>query len=290
MLDWWSMQQTRTSLIGVYVDGETKTGKGAAGQAIADALRNEGLDVYYDVAGNFFRRYVAIVRQQLGLGETASLPDGPRLEAAARRVYASRQPFRSDDTLGDLQRPAISESVAILGKLPLVQHAGSEWWAMTLRLANEAGAEVVVLDGRNPRNRVRDQTAETGIRPLTALELFMTCEPEVAARRSLLAKGILSPTPEQLAAETGYVVKRRDDDRHRAEKPFQLPAASVSFDITAMSPAQAVAAAWQDHGSVELPVTITLNNTHLAMTDMLAAVTQLAGAAIDKVRPAAQSR
>ncbi|HET9174282.1 MAG TPA: (d)CMP kinase [Candidatus Saccharimonadales bacterium] len=274
------MSESRSPLLGVYVDGETKTGKGAAGHAIADALRQEGLAVYYDVAGDFFRRFVALVRLDLGLQEEDELPEGAELEAAAERVYNSREPFAQRDDLGDLQRPAISHSVAVLGKLPLVQKAGGEWWAMTMRLAVAAKAEVVVLDGRNPRSRVQDQVADTGIQPVTALELFMTCEPEVAARRALLAKGVLSPVPNQLAEETRYVITRRELDRQRDENPFQLPEHSVAYDPATSTPQAIIDRSWSSKNSTELPITITLDNTHLAMTDMLHAVTQLAVVAV----------
>jgi len=72
------MRELRT----VYVDGETKTGKGAASQHIAETLSKRGLKVYYDVAGDFYRRYMAKVRRELGLAEDDVLPTGEPLTRA----------------------------------------------------------------------------------------------------------------------------------------------------------------------------------------------------------------
>src|SRR5206468_1136485 len=111
-----------SDLLAVYVDGETKTGKGAAGKAIAAALQAEGRRVYYDVAGDFYRRYVGWVRHQLKLNDNEPLPGGAELETVAQEVYLSGQAFmHNDELLGDLQRPAIGESVSKLGELPIAQ-------------------------------------------------------------------------------------------------------------------------------------------------------------------------
>src|ERR1019366_10618951 len=104
-------------ILNVYlVDGETKTGKGSASKQIAKVLSREDQKVYYDVAGDFFRRYVALVRQELGLKEADALPVGKILEQAAQVVYDKQRAFELDDALGDLQRPAISNSVSVLGE------------------------------------------------------------------------------------------------------------------------------------------------------------------------------
>lgn len=275
------MSQHRDGLLAIYIDGETKTGKGAAGKAIADALSVKDLSVYYDVAGDFYRRYVALVRQYLKLDETEALPKGSRLEAAAIAVHETKRAFAPDETLGDLQRPAIANSVSTLGELPLAQMAGQEWWAMTAKLAQEAGAQVVVLDGRNPRSRMHDQEAKTGIAVHTALDLFMVCEPAVAALRTLLASGVPEPSEQQLKTETEAVVNRRQKDRLRTEFPYIMPAFTVPFLAEKDDASGTINKSWLPRSGAGLPVTVELDNSHISKPDMLAAVSDLASAAVD---------
>lgn len=282
MLDWVPMPEASYDLLAVYVDGETKTGKGAAGKAITALLSEKGLAVYYDVAGDFFRRYVAIVRNELGLGETDPLPTGEALETAAKRVYDTKRPFAPDDSLGDLQRSIISQSVSVLGELSLVQRAGAEWYAMSIGNARQAGADVVVLDGRNPRDRVNDVAGEAGLVLQTALDLFMTCEPEEAARRVLYLKGVTDPSHEQIVTMTQQVKRRREHDRNRLERPFLVPSISVHYDPKRMAAPAAVNLSWH-HATNDPPTTIAIDNTHFTQPEMLAAVRDLAAAAVDYI-------
>jgi cytidylate kinase len=266
----------------IYIDGETKTGKGAAGLAISESLRAAGRNVYYDVAGDFYRRFVAIVRQDMQLDETAPLPTGPELEQTAAAVYESRKPFSPDPELGDLQRPAISESVAVLTQLALVQQAGIEWWLESVRSAVSSGADVIVLDGRNPREKVAKATAAEGPKVETVLDLYMTCGVEEAARRVLLSRGVTAPSADELQAQTDAVEQRRQQDRNRTESPFTAPTASVIFMPGIGSAEAAVAHSWQPQNGHELPLSIMLDNTHLAKPDMLTAVSDLALAALNR--------
>lgn len=276
-----------SDLLGVYIDGETKTGKGAASKAIASALSDKGLQVYYDVAGDFYRRYVAQVRQYLKLTDDDPLPTGKILEDAARMVHEKRLAFEKDESLGDLQRPAIGTSVSILGELATAQRAGSEWWVITAKRAKEAGADVIVIDARNPRLRMEEAMKTSGIIVKTALNLFMTCDPGEAARRTLLGTGVAKPTEDQIAAERVNVINRRERDRMRAENPFILPTASVPFIPAVMSVSSVISQSWhkQPDGS-ELPTTVTLDNTKISKPEMLAAVSTLACAAVDFMQAA----
>jgi cytidylate kinase len=263
-------------LLAVYIDGETKTGKGAASRAVADALQAAGYAVYYDVAGNFYRRFVALVRRELNLDEAAALPEGDALEHVAERLYSSGIIFEIHDDLGDLQRPAISNSVSILGTLPLAQRAGQEWFGRAAQQALSTGADVLVLDGRNPRDRIRQ--AEVPVR--TVLDLYMRCEPEEAARRALRTQAIEDPSSDQLEHERLNVIERREQDRNRPNTPFIVPSVYVMFAPHDMTALQAINQSWQRHGNNELPLTITLDNTHLTKPDMLAIVSDLAVTAL----------
>ncbi|MDB5169841.1 MAG: hypothetical protein JWN82_237 [Candidatus Saccharibacteria bacterium] len=268
-------------LLAVYIDGETKTGKGAASKAIVEALTQK-YHVYYDVAGDFYRRYVALVRQYLELDEADELPRGSVLEQAAQAIYETRQAYDRTLDLGDLQRHAISKSVSVLGELPLAQQAGAEWFKLSIEKAHEAEADVIILDGRNPRRRVEDELPNLTIPVHTVLDLYMTCEPAEAARRAWLNRGITDPTDEQIAAETEHVLGRRNRDRQRADRPFISPTATVIFNPDTMTAKEAVDQSWQSHGGEALPLAITIDNTSLGMAPMLELVADLSLHAIKK--------
>lgn len=276
-----------SDLLGIYIDGETKTGKGAASKVIASVLGEKGLNVYYDVAGDFYRRYVAQVRRHLGLTDEDPLPTGKALEDAAREVHEKRLAFEDDETLGDLQRPAIGKSVSVMAELAVVQRAGGEWWVIILKRAKAAGADVIVIDARNPRLRMEEAMKASGVIVKTALNLFMTCDPDEAARRSLLGNGVAKPTDEQIATERVTVISRRERDRQRAENPFILPAASVPYIPAVMSVSSVIRQSWHKQpDEAELPTTVTLDNTKISKPEMLAAVSSLACAAVDFKQPA----
>jgi len=275
------MSQKSKDLLAVYVDGETKTGKGAAGKAIAAILKENGLQVYYAVAGDFFRRYVALVREYLQLGESDPLPTGQSLEDAAAVVHASRRAYENDLDVGDLQRPIISQSVAILGELPYVQKAGAEWWAMTLQLARDNDTDVLLVDGRNPRYKLDHAAEETGIHVQPVLDLFMTCEAEEAARRTLRLQGIANPTAAELAAARTKIELRRKQDRERSARPFVEPDTTVKYEPAKTTAVATITLSWQPHKQAELPVAIELDNTQFTEDEMISAVRSLALAAID---------
>lgn len=276
------MPEASHDLLAVYVDGETKTGKGAAGKAIAETLRSQGLSVYYDVAGDFYRRYVAWVRRELGLSESDALPTGEVLLRAAASVYRSGQAYEQDEALlGDLQRPVIGNSVAVLAELPIAQEAGIEWWGKTLELARKAGADVVVLDGRNPRVKVREALKAVDIDVRIALDLFLTCAAEVAGRRLLRARGITEPTAQQLSAATSEVNSRRERDRNRPVHPFVAPEETIAYQLPDMAAEEAVMKSWDKKSGTDLPVAVRLDNSYLPIEDMLSGVSRLAIAAVE---------
>ena len=266
-------------MLAIFVEGETKTGKGAASEAIADALKAQGVSVYYDVAGDFFRRYVAIIRRQLGLGENDDLPARAELEDIATTLYDNGGAFSVDPALGDLQRPAISRSVSLLGELPIAQKAAVDWYVQSVKQAATAGARVIVLDGRNPRRHVEEHVRVSGVTTKTILDIYMTCSPTVAASRVLVSSGVSHPTNELLAPIIDNIVHRRALDRSRIEWPFWWPERHVLFVPGEQSAQQAVMAAWQSEPS---PLPIVIDNSYVPKQTMLTAIAELATIALAK--------
>ena len=277
------MSQGAQQLITVLVDGETKTGKGAASKAIAQALQNAGYQVYYDVAGDFYRRFVALVRLELKLTEDDVLPTGPKLNKAAHEIHQRREAYNPELELGDLQRPAISKSVAVLAELPIAQQAGAEWWQISIVNAISSGADVFVVDGRNPRDRVKDVLKQAGTDVVTALDLYLTCDPREAARRNLLLSTTNELSSSDIEAESVHILERRTRDRQRDEYPFLLPKYTVTYDIDNMTSKEILDASWIKQEDFDPPVTVILDNTYIAKETMINAVSDLAVAAVRRI-------
>jgi hypothetical protein len=261
------------TMLAIYVEGETKTGKGAASAAIAKSLEDHGLQVYYDVAGDFFRRYVAIIRRQLELGEDGELPPTAELRAIATELYRNGGAFELDSDLGDLQRPAISQSVSILGELPIAQQAASDWFGMSLKQAHAVQADVLLLDGRNPRLHIDELVSELGLEARTILDIYMQCDADVAASRMAASDA----SSEQIQAASGNIIDRRRRDRLRPEWPFIEPTDSVSYTPGAQPAAKTVAATWQ--APAVLP--ITLDNSVVSKAVLEQSLADLTVAALE---------
>lgn len=136
----------------------------------------------------------------------------------------------------------------------------NEWYARTALRAYEEGADILALDGRNPRLRVDEQLAAHDRRVQPALDLYMLCDLHEAARRTLLGQGVAHPTAEQLAAMFETLRARRTRDRHRTDNPFIVPVASVAFLPGQTTPESVVQRSWQ---AADAPLTITLDNRPL---------------------------
>ncbi|MEO7364389.1 MAG: hypothetical protein ABIV43_02680 [Candidatus Saccharimonadales bacterium] len=267
------MSAKEKPLLAIYVEGETKTGKGAASEAIATALKLQGVAVYFDVAGDFFRRFTAIIRRELDLSPSAPLPDRERLAEIATELYKNRKAFAIDPSLGDLQRPEISNCVSQLGELPIAQEAAIDWYEQSVVQARQAEADVLVLDGRNPRHHVEALNQDV----VTILDIYMICEPTVAAERVLLSAGNSQPTDQQLRPIIDNITNRRALDRQRPEWPFWWPEQHLAFTPGQDSVDQAISATHLT--AADSPLPLVIDNSHVPKQMMWDAVEALALAA-----------
>jgi hypothetical protein len=262
-------------MIAIFVEGETKTGKGAASEAIAKTLEEHGLQVYYDVAGNFFRRYVAIIRRQLQLAEDAALPATAELTAIATELYTNGGAFDLDDSLGDLQRSTISRCVSILGELPIAQQAASDWFGMSLKQAHAVGADVLLLDGRNPRLHIEALSVELGLTIRTILDVYMECDPNVAASRMMNA----TASAEEVQAAASIIIDRRRRDRMRPEWPFIEPAKSIKCTPGERLAADIIA----DTQKELLVLPVVLDNSRVSKAELEQSLADLTSAALESL-------
>ncbi len=271
------MSQKTGELFAIYVEGETKTGKGAASAAVTSVLKDKGVSVYYDVAGDFFRRFVAIIRLELGLSDVDVLPPSGELTVTASKLYQNGKAFDVDFELGDLQRLAISQSVSLLGELPIAQQAASDWYSQSVKKAVESGAKVLVLDGRNPRRHVEGHVKIQNVDVVTILDIYMTCDAEVAAERVLLCEGITNPSLDQIQTIVSNITHRRELDRTRAEWPFVQPAHSINY-IPGNRSADEVIAESRKSSSV---IPITLDNSVVSRLVLEQSLAELTIAALE---------
>lgn len=204
----------------VSLDGPAKAGKTCIGIELTRQFEAD-YQAEYHVAGDFYRSVTAALIDEYKLAEDQPLPEGPELDANIEHVLTSARLYGGD--WGDLQRPAVNDRVSIIGSRAVTQAAADGWWHRISHGAAANGTELLIVDGRNPRQRLAEPLNELG-HDIT-LDLFVTCTAEEAARRILAGKPYrnTNPTREELAAETEKVTARRNLDIARVTNPLVEP-------------------------------------------------------------------
>lgn len=269
------------------VDGEAKTAKTTAGKAIFGALQSHGLSVYEADAGAFFRLLTICVLELLGyqnLDEDARPIPDEELNSGLPKVIAGDLAYTKREW-PSLQSVLVEKYVSVIGNTTLAQDAMDHWYKKTLDAATAGSYDALVINARNPRSRLQQWDTPT-------LDLSVYCDPEEAARRILKAKGVASPSDEQLKTMTEDVKRRRYLDRHKDKYPYVEPKNVLSYDGTDVNPAEAVVAkSWDERsagsGREDLPVTIRLDTTHISLDNTQAIVAALAIAAYEFARASA---
>jgi cytidylate kinase len=205
----------------VSLDGPAKAGKTCIGTELAEQLSGD-YSLEYHVAGDFFRSVTAAVIEEHRLEEDEPLPDEAQLDQTIDHVLTSSRLYGGD--WGDLQRPEVNTRVSVIGSRAITQAAADGWWQRISHGAFENGAELLIVDGRNPRQRLLEPLRDLGKNDIT-LDLFVTCTVNEAARRILAGKPYrnFDPTSEELATEAANVNTRRNLDIHRTTYPFIEP-------------------------------------------------------------------
>lgn len=209
----------------VLAEGEAKGMKTSVCEEAERTLVNLGFVVVRDDAGSFFRKTTV---GALAFLDAAGVEDPTQEDCnkASWDVLEAGIPY-------DTQRPwelhtrRIDSWVATISSAKHVQDAGRDWWATTADRAVEAGANALVLDGRNPRARLETWLAKNAV-GITA-ELFCVCDPRTAAIRTLKGRGVDNPTSAEVAEARQSIVDRRARDRNRAELPYVDPAEFVRY-------------------------------------------------------------
>ncbi len=262
------------------IDGESKTGKSTARDGLVRAYEVNGRIVYSDSAGEFYRRLVGLTRLVLRLNEDDPLPrDKNALTLAAETVIRQEAVFSKSTDVGDLERPSIKNSVAVLAELPVAQAAGDEWYVKTAELSIARNADVLVIDGRNPRAILDKGLQGKDFLYRTDLEIVVTCTPEVAAERSLRHE--LNPSIDHITDETEKINSRRIRDRNRPINPYRMPDSYEVYRPGISDAPFVIASVWKALGSEILPRPIVIDNSLLTRDQLWGAMSDLCVASLE---------
>jgi cytidylate kinase len=208
----------------IFLDGEAKSGKTTVGNAIREALAGD-YRVHSAVRGAFFRRLVVLA---LEINQGKPIPtDTSWLDEALKDAIASDMAYDEDRDWSTIESAEVSGLVAVAGQYAFVQAAANEWDVRTANHALMEDAEILLIDGRNPRAKL-SAWCKTNNVP-TALDLCIHCDDEVAGARLLMSRGIAKPTKAQLEEATQNIRSRRQMDRTRLHSPYVAPADQLEF-------------------------------------------------------------
>jgi cytidylate kinase len=213
-------------MFGIFLDGESKTGKTTVGQAIEQAL-SPYFKVYTAAAGSFYRRVTLLAIEKHGDYKPGATD---WLDGSLRDALASDRAYDESRDWSDVHSKQVDELVSVAGQFDFMQAAGLDWWQKTADLAFQQGADVLVIDGRNPRKKLapwREQ--HPGDMPI-ALDICVYCTPEIAGERYARAHTDGEPTRAQISEARDMIAQRRHLDLTRTATPYVEPEDQILFD------------------------------------------------------------
>jgi hypothetical protein len=236
-------------MIEANINGKSKTGKGCIGDAMYDGLVAQGYQAKIGVAGNFFRRVDrGTIDRVLECKRNLNIMDDPtEVEPIVAGVLQDRIAYDDTYPWGDLQDPLVGNTVGKVARLKITQAAGEEWYYESAMHALESGADVYIVDGRNPRDRLAEFRARTGTK--TGLDLVLECDVDVAAYRVLRGAGIEEPTPLQIEQQAKSIADRRTMDANPLRPNAYIdPDMYLSFVPGEIAPNEVVAYSFELYG------------------------------------------
>ncbi|HEY4161174.1 MAG TPA: hypothetical protein VGM08_03870 [Candidatus Saccharimonadales bacterium] len=264
----------------ILVKGASKTMKSSAAKAAAVGLQEYGISVAVNDAGAFFRRNTVAT---LELIDAAGIedPTDADLHAASRDAIAANAAFDNERKWPDLHTPRIELYTGRINVARHVKAAAETWWDRTYETARAQGVEALVLDGRNPRDRLQAKMSEYSIGPV--MELLCECEPGVAATRTLRGRGQDTGDKVLWERERASIIARRNQDANRPSEahPFRLPTNWVDF-MPGSDPDKIMADA-VSHSADEYPISVRMDMALFERESMSQGVAALAVAAWDMV-------
>jgi cytidylate kinase len=258
----------------IFLDGEAKTGKTTVGHAIREVL-SEDYKVHSAVRGAFFRRLVVLA---LEINQVKPTPTGTSwIDEALRDAIASDMAYDEDRDWSTIESAEVSGMVAVAGQYDFVQAAADEWDVRTANHALMEDAEILLIDGRNPRAKLSVWCKANNVP--TALDLCIHCDDEIAGARLLMSRGIAKPTKAQLEEATQNIRSRRQMDRTRLHSPYVAPANQLEFDADHSTAEEIVQQSFADTVT-DPPRTIGFDTSNSSVDHTRPIVASLAKAAV----------
>jgi cytidylate kinase len=262
-------------MYGIFLDGESKTGKTTVGLAIEKALSPK-YKVYTAAAGSFYRRVTLLaleIKGEFGGGDTSWLEENLRTALQNDQAYDEQLDWEG------VHSQAVDELVSVAGQFDFMQAAARDWWYKTADIALSDGADVLVIDGRNPRINLATWRADhLDVMPI-ALDLCVYCSPEEAGVRYARDHTEGEPTPEQISAARDKIAERRQLDRTRKATPYLEPENQLLFDPLTADAQKAVIESFET-ATGEAPRVIRYDTTSSPMEVTLRQTGALAASAI----------
>ena len=228
----------------ITVDGEAKTAKTTAGSAISYALREQGMNVFEADAGAFFRRLTVGALELLGFRDLTGIEvladiSETDLHRILPEVIEKDLAYEKREWGGLIKFKIVEKYVSVIGKTIDSQNAMDDWYGRMLQAATQDPYDVLVINARNPRERLLNSAIPVPDLPL------VYCKPREAARRILFARGNKNPTPLQLNVQETDVVTRRTSDRERSHYPYVEPEIRLPYtDETPAGAESSIRSSW----------------------------------------------
>lgn len=266
----------------ITLDGPAGCGKTTNSRAASEALTDLG-NVGLESAGRCFRSITASVQEEFG-PDADMYADPQKLDECIETVLELPQTF--DASYWDnLDSPAVEGLVSVVGSRPIAQTAGERWYTLVTQAAIDKGLDLLVIEGRNPRDRIQSFIDEGKV--ISALDLMILCDPRIAAarvyRRAHPEVHDASEIPEDILDDmTIKLVLRRNRDLMREVNPFRHPTYSLTFQ-QGRDLAEGITDRARYHAaSSRLPLTINFDTSHMKLEPMKDAVRALARSAVRK--------
>jgi cytidylate kinase len=203
----------------VTLDGPAGSGKSSTAKEVASRLGFRHLD-----SGALYRALThALLESGIpedewsGLGEADLRSLGVSVEPTVGGYDVS---VRGRTLTDELRSAAVTSRVAEVARYPASR-------GCLLDLQRDAGARGrLVADGRD---------MGTVVFPEADLKVFLVAELEERARRRLRDEGVVDPTSDDVAVQSGAMAARDRSDSERALSPLRRPSGAYLIDTTRLS-------------------------------------------------------
>jgi len=258
------------------LNGGAKTSKTTMCAGIETYVQNElGLFVVSGDAGSHYRRITKMVLGKLGICEVGFVPLESEISDAVELVVNEHMADDPDADWSGLDSPLINDWVSTrVANRKIVKDDATAWYERTAEGALTRGADLLLINGRQPREVLAPWLGRRAIVP--AIEFWAVCDPEVAAKRTLLARNERR-TSRKVGLERKRIEARREADMHHDEYPVIPPEYPVQYvhypKAVELMADLAVQESWETNGrygldKTQLPRQIAFDNSYMSKPKM----------------------